>query len=192
MECGLAAALERRHAAAARDTALLRAAWPCLDAPPAHRPAPSLPPPPFAYASGGPVATAEAAMVVAAAAAAAAAAEWAAAAALLGPKRLVVLFSGGPAASRAKTSNSSGSSSSCFAEHPFLLQHASVLTRVGVLGEEVCVARQGAVLGCCPGQQRHSSLPWPPGADTPGSCLCYSLRTRHAPLRAQLGAVVRP
>ena len=31
----------------------------------------------------------------------------------------------------------------CFAEHPFLLQHAAVLTRAAVLGEEACAARGG-------------------------------------------------
>ena len=41
--------------------------------------------------------------------------------------------SGGPAAVRAD----------CFVEHPFLLQHAAVLTRAGLLGEEACAARGG-------------------------------------------------
>ena len=78
-------------------------------------------------------AAAAAAHGAAAAREAEAVAEWAAASEQLGPKRLVVLCSGGPTSVRAD----------CFAEHPFLLQHAAVLTRAAVLGEEACAARGG-------------------------------------------------
>ena len=132
-ESGLAAVLERQHSAAARDATLLRAAWPFGDAPPASSPPSLLVGAHASGATAAPVTAAAAAAAALAQEAEAAAAQWAAATEQLGPKRLVVLCSGGPAAVRAD----------CFVEHPFLLQHAAVLTRAGLLGEEACAARGG-------------------------------------------------